>query len=57
MCLCSMRLRSPEEGVRSMELELKTVMSCHLGAGNQTRLLLITEVVSHIAQVSLELTK
>lgn len=30
-------LKRPEEGIRSMELALETVVSLYMGAGNQTR--------------------
>jgi hypothetical protein len=29
----------PEEGIRSLELEFQTVISCHVRAGNQTQVL------------------
>lgn len=36
--LCTWCLWNLEEGFNPLEMELQTVVSCHMGAGNQTRL-------------------
>ena len=55
MCLCTMDmqyLRSPEEGVGSLELELQTFASCHVGAGplQEQPVLSITELCFSLLQ-------
>ena len=55
MCLRTMYmqyLRSPEEGVGSLELELQTVVSCHVGAGplQEQPVLSITELCFSLLQ-------
>lgn len=55
MCLCMMYmqyLRSPEEGVGSLELELQTVASCRVSAGplQEQPALSITELCFSLQQ-------
>lgn len=37
--MCPWSLRKPEEGMDAVELELQTVSSHHVGAGNETMVL------------------